>query len=610
MREYFQTLQEEYEQIVSNQISKFEPGLSLEQFSEACKTIESNLRNLRDSTKQLLADQIEPILQKVESFTDEEEAELYAAAQKLSSFEARQDPGFALKIYKSLLQRARTRKDDAKIVKYLYWCGITQFFFYGNQNDTTRELVFFEEGATYADKYHTFEDPETRQYVHRCLGNTSMCYYTNRIPEKAMELEEGNFSFWNNLIFTGKDPDFPWLNYFLNGLNHRYSSYSREVFKDPNTVPKEIYSKILDVAITSNKLYHKNREYYNVFGGTRYDSHLWEAQFLSGLISFDLLLENVKREQAALAPDDYSANAMYIMIQLNADLLFYASTIDSLKSRKDEVVKELSKSSIEYLSRIPKTVDPETVNVQLRELARCLGVMFSPEEHLDFILKMTIYRHGPTYAHSIMVGKVAVLLTKYLIENDPDCFIGCLDIADREEVSARAEELYEFAEISGLCHDIGKIACIDNPYMHIRVLTDEEYKIIQRHPVEGARIMGRDDETTLHKGYIDVIAGHHKYYDNTAGYPESFDISESKHRMMVDIISVANSLVAATDHISRTYSDVKTFLEVCNEIRKGSGTRYSPVVAGLLDDKVFLSELEQLLNEERIKAYYTAYQYV
>ena len=607
MQNYIAKLLDEYEQIASNQISRFEPGLTFEQFKDACDEMVANLTKLRKSTEKILKDQLYPTLDNIEKISNEEETELYAAAQKLSSFEMRKDPGLAFKIYSALLKRARVENDDAKILKYLYWCGITQFFFYGQQDN--KILEYFEEGAAYADMYDSFEDPEIRQYVHRCLGNVSMVLYTLGDPKDAIAKEESNFNFWNKLIFSGKDPDFPWLNYFLNGYNHRHMYLTKKVHKDPESETKANLREILDVSMTINKLYHQNDELYSVFGGTRYDYHLWEAQFLSGLISFDNLVENIEKRRAELDPDDYSADAMYVRIQLNSYMMFYASTMSKLRDRRDEIVSKTSKDSIDYLSSIPKTVSTETAKFYLRSLAKSLSIIFDPVEQFEFILKMTTYRHIPTYAHSIMVGKIAALLTKLLIDRDPGYFVGCLGISNVDEVRERTGEICDFAEKSGLCHDIGKIAGIENPYIHIRVLTDEEFEIIKEHPDVGASMMKREDGATVNEGFIEVIGGHHKFYDNSSGYPGSFDVRKSKYRTMIDIIAVSNSIFASTDPVSRTYEDVKTLETVCYEIQTGAGIKYSPVIAAMLDDETVYLSIQKLLDEESLKAYYTAYLY-
>jgi len=607
MREFLVKLQDDYEQIALNQISLIKPDLTFEQYKNSCDEILKNLKNLRLSIKNILNDDLYPMLEDIESVSVQDENDLYSVAQKLSSFETRQDAGLAFAIYRALLKRARTEKDEAKILKFLYWCGITQFFFHLHNSAIAFE--YFNEGTTYAEKYHTFNDPEIRQYVHRCLGNASMSLYGINEPQKAMAREEKNFAFWNKLIFKGSDPEFPWLNYFLNGLNHRRSYLTDIVHKDPDAESQEKVNEILDVSISINKLYHKNMEYYNVFGGTRYDYHLWEAQFLSGMISFDNFIENIEKKQAEFSGDDYSHDAMYINIQMNSYIMFYASKMKKLESVKEATLARVSKKTIDYFSSIPKTVSNEHVNVFLRLLAKEISDVFTPDEQLDFILKMTTFRHIPTHAHSIMVSKTALLLTRFLIDMNPEIFIGCMGIKTKEEAIERAEELCKFAEKGGICHDIGKIGCIDNPYMHIRVLTEDEYKVIKGHPEEGMRLLSRSDNDPTNQGYIDIIKGHHRFWNNKGGYPDNTDNDKSEYKIMIDIITTANSICAATDNISKTYTDVKSLKEVCAEINADAGTVYSPAIAEILNDKTVFSSIDKLLTEENDRAYYAAYLY-
>jgi len=320
MRESFILLQSDYEQIALNQIGTLEPGLSADEVLLACKRIIGNIRELRQGIDTLLDSHLYPLLSDIDNISDEDETELYSLAQKLSAYSEAHDPGLALKIYKVLLENARRKHCDARIIKYVYWCGITLFFFFHNQKEQMFE--YFKEGASYSDRYYSFEDPETRQYIHRCLGNVSMTLYYLDDPEasaiEAMAKEESTFSFWNSIIFEGKDLDFPWLNYFLSCHNHRHSFLTRKVRTDPDSETKPALRMILDTAITMNKLYQKSRDLFSAFGGSRFDFILWEAQFLSGLISFDHLRENIQKRKAEFSPDDFSSDAMYVKIQLSS----------------------------------------------------------------------------------------------------------------------------------------------------------------------------------------------------------------------------------------------------------------------------------------------------
>ena len=605
MRDFLLALQNEYDQIAKTETNRMAPGLSVGGVISACKKTTGLLSEFRRTTEKIIQERLFPMLEEPGSITDEDEEEIFATTQKISAYESRSDPGLALKIYQGLLTWARGRGDEAKILKYLYWCGITLHFFAPDEFESI--LNYFCEGASYRDKYDTFDDPETRKYIHRCLGNTSMMYYIMGERDKAREMDDIAYSFWNWLIFTGKDQDFPWLNYFLTCLSHKHAQLTRTVHSTPDEETKEGLSKILESAITINKLYHKNKESFSVFGGSRYDFDLWEAQFLNGLISFEMLYDNIEKKKAEFAPDDYSPDAMYVKHDLNIYLVHYATSMRRLKYKSDEVATMLSKETIDYFSNTPKTMNTRDIASQLVYSAKYLSKVLDPSEQLDFVMKLTTYRHVPTYAHSIVVGKIASCLTRYLAKEHPGSFIGFIGITRAEEAFTQVEKLCDFAETSGLCHDIGKIAYVMNPYMHARILTDEELEIIKRHPEDGKTMLAREDESLYYEGFTDVIMGHHKYYDNSGGYPASFDLENSKYSIMINIISVADSIDAATDSISKTYANAKSLETVCAEIKAESGSRYSPVVANALDDEEVFMRLRVILGQEREAAYYTAY---
>jgi len=436
-----------------------------------------------------------------------------------------------------------------------------------------------------------------------------MVYYSLDEPEKAMEQENLSYSFWNSVIFVGKDLDFPWLSHFLTCLNHRYGHLVKDAHIEPDAVSKAELRELLDITITINKLYHTNRELFNVFGGTRYDFMLWDAQFLSGLISFDHLVENIYEKKRELSPDDYSINALYTNISLNSYLMFYAAKMRKLRDRKDEIIAFASKEAIERLSAIPMNVSPTEVGNLLQAFVRNLNDVFDPASQLQFVMRMTTFRHIPTYAHSIVVGKIALCLTEYLAKNDPAAFIGFMGIKDAGEVVGRIDELREFAELSGLCHDVGRITYVTNPFMLSRILTDEEYETVKRHTVDGATLLSREDGNMTNKGFIDIIKGHHRYYDNSGGYPEDYDTSDSEYKLMIDIIFIANALDAGTDRLSKAYTDAKSMEEICEEIISRSGTRYAPFVGYALKDARLLESIRRILEKDRKDAYYTAYLY-
>jgi len=200
-------------------------------------------------------------------------------------------------------------------------------------------------------------------------------------------------------------------------------------------------------------------------------------------------------------------------------------------------------------------------------------------------------------------------LMKRIIETDPGYFDGCMGMTLIDHQNDKFESLYEFTETGGLCHDIGKILFVGNPFMNMRDLTEDELVLVKRHPEYGKQIISREEADLFYSGYTDVIYGHHKYYDNSGGYPDDFDIDQSKYKAVINIIAAADAIDAATDDIGRTYGVPKTFDMICAEIIAEAGTRYSPVIAGLLEFVSIKTALADILDEERCDAYYTAYLY-
>ena len=535
MDDFLVKLQTEYECISDSRIDRLEPGLTADDVFSACKKCIENIRIHRLRIDEIINDHLNPLLDSIADITDEEEALIFETVQIISSYEVRSDPGFAYKIYQKLLERAREKKDPDKTLKYLYWCGITLFYFNNTLDD--KILSYFEEGASHFHRYRKITDVDTRRYVHRCLGNYHMMLFTVNQIEKADEKENEIFSFWNTLIFSSIDLDFPWINYFLTCLTHKYEFLINESHEDPVNRTKEDYRNVLDAAISANKLYNKNKDLFNIYGGTRYEYMLREAQFVSGLISFDQLCEFIYEKQAEYEVDDYSADAIYSKINLTTFLMYYSSNLQELDDIKEKFLPEITEKLINYISLIPKDVNAGEITRQLRSLTKELNKVLKPPELLEFILESTIYRSIPKYAHSLMVGKLAVCLAEFLIKKKTGYFDEYLNSSSIKEFIPDNEKLYDFLKTCGLCHDIGKYIYDENSFMLAGTLTEDEFEIIRQHPDEGYIIFSQKDDL-LFDGYKDVILGHHKYYNNIGGYPESFNLNESKHKIIIDLIKI------------------------------------------------------------------------
>ena len=104
--------------------------------------------------------------------------------------------------------------------------------------------------------------------------------------------------------------------------------------------------------------------------------------------------------------------------------------------------------------------------------------------------------------------------------------------------------------------------------------------------------------------FTDLALGHHKSFDGISGYPSDFDNTASSKKIFIDIISLCDSLDAATDHLGRNYTSEKCFERVLTELKTGKGTRYSDVLVNLLLTDMELQEnIRRLLEEGRRQVY-------
>jgi putative nucleotidyltransferase with HDIG domain len=115
---------------------------------------------------------------------------------------------------------------------------------------------------------------------------------------------------------------------------------------------------------------------------------------------------------------------------------------------------------------------------------------------------------------------------------------------------------------AGLLHDIGKFALPDR-ILHAKVLSDDDWAVIRRHPQEGATLVGRLD------GYgpvADTILYHHEHVDGS-GYPAGLIANEIPlASRIIAICSTYDTLTAR-----ETYRAPMTPQDAIAELRRVAG---------------------------------------
>lgn len=251
---------------------------------------------------------------------------------------------------------------------------------------------------------------------------------------------------------------------------------------------------------------------------------------------------------------------------------------------------------------MPASQYPRVVNSAAWELSK---INTSSDETANRrMLGSILAGHKPTYVHSLMVAELTRALLHRQIETRPETLVGLLGCRSAAEVQARREELCQTAYECGLYHDLGKCAVLMYIDNNARRLLDEEFFCIQSHPRTGAAILNR---MGCGRTLAPAALYHHCYYNGKGGYPNDVPSCPEEIKGIVDALSVADSLDAATDNIGRCYNLAKPFRALLEELRAQSGTRYAPNVVALFEDERFCQLLAENTDAERKRVYLQVY---
>ncbi|HWQ78174.1 MAG TPA: HD domain-containing phosphohydrolase [Anaerovoracaceae bacterium] len=133
-------------------------------------------------------------------------------------------------------------------------------------------------------------------------------------------------------------------------------------------------------------------------------------------------------------------------------------------------------------------------------------------------------------------------------------------------------------KLSGLLHDIGKVAIDDGILQKTGLLTEQELIEIKRHSDIGYRILNTAPEMTDIASYV---LSHHERFDGT-GYPRG--MKQGEIPLISRIIAVADAYDAMTNE--RPYKKVLDHDSAVKELEKNKGLQFDPVIVDIFIKKV------------------------
>jgi response regulator RpfG family c-di-GMP phosphodiesterase len=124
--------------------------------------------------------------------------------------------------------------------------------------------------------------------------------------------------------------------------------------------------------------------------------------------------------------------------------------------------------------------------------------------------------------------------------------------------------------LAGDLHDVGKIGVPDQVLNKPGRLSDEEFDLVKKHPVTGARILEPLIDDPL---VIGVVRWHHERWDGR-GYPDGLKGEEIP--LPARVLAVADTMDAMSSN--RAYRAGMAWDDVVAEIRRCSGSQFDPKV--------------------------------
>ena len=198
---------------------------------------------------------------------------------------------------------------------------------------------------------------------------------------------------------------------------------------------------------------------------------------------------------------------------------------------------------------------PDVIEAINKQVLESQGQQVYSADILDSIQSLAIAldaKDSYTEGHSKRVSEYAYMLAKS---------IGL----DLQEI--------EWIRLAASMHDIGKIGIPESVLCKPGKLTKEEFDIMKKHPVIGAKIL--KPIKPLEK-VSNLVLYHHEYWDGS-GYPNG--LSKDEIPLGSRIVSIVDAYQAMTS--SRPYRDCLPFDEAINRLKAGKEKQWDPDLVDL-----------------------------
>ena len=268
--------------------------------------------------------------------------------------------------------------------------------------------------------------------------------------------------------------------------------------------------------------------------------------------------------------------------------------------REDDIIARVGGDEFSII--FPKTTEEDAEKIIQRinyyvsqEKIGPLGVSISfgfetkyaEDESIESIIKNTedhMYRHKLNDSSSLRNKTINLIMSTLFEKNKREMKHServseiCVEIAT---VIGFGKDEINHIRTAGLMHDIGKIGVDEGILNSHTILSNDEWREIQKHTEIGYRILSSTPEFT---DIAEDVYAHHERWDGK-GYPRG--LKEEAISVSARIITIADAYDAMiSERPYRTYKKSMSTEDAVNEIKNNSGTQFDPVLARIFVEKI------------------------
>jgi HD-GYP domain-containing protein (c-di-GMP phosphodiesterase class II)/integral membrane sensor domain MASE1 len=269
------------------------------------------------------------------------------------------------------------------------------------------------------------------------------------------------------------------------------------------------------------------------------------------------------------------------------DFLWNKKKVFWVKNSENQLKKELDDDYEKFLSKFPKPKETVYLSIQISKGMKA-GISFDIYDSSEKQFSYKVIEQYQSFQNVMNNFYTQELLVQRTIDLKQDLvlsLIRTLELYDKftsghsEQVAKLALKIGEMMKLdkhqlfnlywSGIVHDIGKIGVDYQIVNKPTRLNQEEYEKMKKHVDYGYQVLSKSKDL---EEIAKLVKHHHEWWDG-GGYPDGLKGKEIP--LCSQILAVADAI--STMATSRPYKIVKTADEIINELRKYSGTQFSPI---------------------------------